>query len=103
MRAWAHVGLVLSWIDRDACKKDAEKELATAERLLLSLYDKDEDAVAHERFPTRIRATLDEARARLDARDDSLPDAAIEAFGKAVSQYPYSRTYAGLADVLERG
>lgn len=102
VRAWAHVGLVLSWIDRDARKQQAGSELDKAENLLRGLYGEHDDAVAHERFPSRIRATLAEARARLVALDDRRLDAAIEAFEKAVSQYPYSRTYAGLADVLER-
>jgi tetratricopeptide (TPR) repeat protein len=102
VRAWAHVGLVLSWIDRDARKQEAGSELEKAEDLLRGLYGEKDDAVAHERFPTRIRATLAEARARLVALDDRRLDAAIEAFEKAVSQYPYSRTYAGLADALER-
>jgi hypothetical protein len=102
VRAWAHVGLVLSWLDRDARQKDAEAELNAAEDLLESLYGKNTpELAAHERFPTRIRASIAEVRGRLSlVNDDSRT--AVPQLEAAISQYPYSRAYAILADALER-
>jgi len=102
IRAWAHVGLVLSWADRDARGKDAEGELASAEALIRELYGAAfEDSADDERFPNRIAATIAEARGRLWLiRND--PKAAIDELEKAVSRYPFSRTYAALAVAIEQ-
>jgi tetratricopeptide (TPR) repeat protein len=102
VRAWAHVGLALSWIDRDAREKPASGELLEAQRLLRGLYGNDgSDLVSHERFPTRIKATMAEAQARLMIDHGAAVDVAIKQFEGAVSQYPYSRAYQGLAEALE--
>jgi tetratricopeptide (TPR) repeat protein len=102
VRAWAHVGLVLSWTDREARVKNAEAELAQAERLLEELSPASHgDPADHKRFPTRISATIAEARGRLCLMSDQ-PDAAMQQLEVAISRYPYSRMYAALADALER-
>jgi tetratricopeptide (TPR) repeat protein len=102
VRAWGHVGLVLSWADRDARAKNAEAELERAEEVLKELYPTSlGDPAEHERFPTRIAATIAEARGRQSLIDEH-PEEAIRQLEEAVSQYPYSRTYAALADALDR-
>jgi tetratricopeptide (TPR) repeat protein len=104
VRAWAHVGRVLSWIRREALDRPAASELDCAEELLHGVYGPAPltDLTRHRRFPSRIGGTLQEARGQLLLAHQDGVDQAIVAFESSVSEYPYSRAYIALADALER-
>ena len=102
-RAWAHVGLALSWVERQGISREIEGELDAAEELLAALYEDSEDPVSHARYPTRLPATIAEVTARLPLLQPQTDlDAVTRKLEEAVSRFPYSRTYVILADVLER-
>lgn len=98
-RAWGHLGLVLSWLERGAIPQLIEHELDNAEARLRDLYSDEEDPARHPIFPTRAKATALEGRARLALPTDV--DTAIARFEDAITQYPFSRAYLGLAWALE--
>lgn len=98
-RAWGHLGLVLSRLERGTTPQVIAQELDHAEARLNDLYSEGEDPARHWIFPTRARATALEARARLALPTDV--DTAIALFEDAISQYPFSRAYLGLAWALE--
>jgi tetratricopeptide (TPR) repeat protein len=102
-RAWGHVGLALSWLERQGIRREIEDELVAAEKLLATLYPPGEDPVSHTRYPTRLPATIAEIRARLPLLQSPTDlDAVTRLLEEAVSRFPYSRTYFVLAEVLER-
>ena len=102
-RAWGHVGLALSWLERQSIRREIEEELGTAEELLATLYQPAEDPVSHARYPTRLPAVIAEVKARLPLLQSPTDlDAVTRMLEEAISRFPYSRTYFVLADVLER-
>jgi tetratricopeptide (TPR) repeat protein len=100
IRAWGHLGLCLSWQERNNASDELAVQLKAAEDRLRDLYHDNEAAATHFRFPTRARAVLKEARARMILEKDV--DEAITLFESAISEYPFSRTYLGLASALEQ-
>ena len=99
-RAWGHLGLCLSWLERSNASDEVAVQLKAADDRLHELYDDEHAAATHPRFPTRARAVLNEARARMILEADV--DQAIGLFERAISEYPFSRTYLGLASALEQ-
>lgn len=100
IRAWGHLGLCLSWLERNNVSDELVVQLKAAEDRLHDLYKDEEVAATHPRFPTRARAVLNEARARMILEEDV--DEAISLFERAINEYPFSRTYVGLASALEQ-
>jgi tetratricopeptide (TPR) repeat protein len=102
-RAWGHVGLALSWVERQGTSRAIENELEAAEALLATLYQPDEDPVSHVRYPTRLPAAIAEVKGRLPLLQPHSDLVAVtQLLEEAISRFPYSRTYVVLADVLER-
>ena len=99
IRAWGHLGLCLSWLERNNRSEEVKVQLDKADARLDDLY-KDQAAATHPLFPTRARAVLNEARARMMLEQDV--DKAIALFERAISEYPFSRAYLGLASALEQ-
>ena len=62
IRAWGHVGLAISHIERDGSVPLAEQHLASADDLLRTLNIDLRDPARDPRFPTRAPATIMECR-----------------------------------------
>jgi tetratricopeptide (TPR) repeat protein len=99
-RAWGHLGLSLSWLERHNPSDQVTGELDAAERRLKEVYGEATTAATHPDFPTRAWAVLYEARARVMLEDDL--DQAIALFERAIGEYPFSRSYLGLASAFEQ-
>ncbi len=100
IRAWGHLGLCLSWLERSNASAAVDEHLELAAARLDELYADGVPAATHPKYPTRARAVLYEALARRVLESDV--DKAIALFERAISEYPFSRTYLGLALALEQ-
>jgi hypothetical protein len=89
VRAWGHLGLALSFVERDGNLDDASEQL----RLARSHADRVED---RQRFPTRIDAACLDCEGFVCQRRRDVEEA-ITKLEEAVGAFPYSRAYLHLA------
>jgi tetratricopeptide (TPR) repeat protein len=89
VRAWGHLGLAFSNVERDGDLDEAEERLGDARRLARSITKPD-------LFPTRIEAACMDCEAFICQRRKGLDDAIVK-FAEAVGMFPYSRAYLHLA------
>lgn len=89
VRAWAHLALAFSYVERDGDLDCARANVELARMHAASVRDRD-------RFPTRIDAACLDCEAFIYQRNRQLADA-IPKFKQATGEFPYSRTYLQLA------
>jgi hypothetical protein len=92
--------LAISHIERDGSVSVAEGHLSRGDELLLHLGVDLRDPAQDPRFPTRAPATILECRGRICLRKREVENA-VMALERAVSCFPHSRAYYGLALALE--
>ena len=99
VRTWGHLGLALTHIERDGDPADARSQLESASAILevLSADSNWDELQIHTRAP----ATLMECRGLILLAEDNT-EAAIAELEQAVSRFPHSRSYLGLARALEQ-
>lgn len=101
IRAWGHLGLAISYAERDGDLSLARAHVDAADALLEELGLDPVDAANDERFPTRAPAAALECRGLILLREGR-PDEAIEPLGDAISRFPHSRAYFELGLALEQ-
>ena len=89
VRAWGHLGVALSYAERDGNLSQASRQLALARK-----HAKTVDRP--KKFPTRIGAACLDCEGYIRQRSDDL-EGAISKFEEAVGEFPYSRAYLHLA------
>lgn len=101
VRAWGHLGLAITFAERDGDLAKAETQVEAAEALLGQLELDPQDPANDERFPTRAPAAVVECRGLILLRDGKVEDA-IGVLENAVREFPHSRAYLELALALEQ-
>jgi tetratricopeptide (TPR) repeat protein len=101
IRAWGHLGLAITFAERDGNLKDARKHVDDADRLLKELDLDPLDAASDERFPTRAPAAVLECRGLILLREGKA-DEALDPLEASVSSFPHSRAYYELGLALEQ-
>ena len=101
IRGWGHLGLAMSYAERqgDLAKADAHVDAASAALDKLKLDE--DDPSSDKRFPTRAPAAVWECRGLILLRKEEI-EQAIAALQQAVSMFPHSRSYLELALALEQ-
>jgi hypothetical protein len=92
IRAWGHLGLALSYTERDGKLSDASDELKLASDHAGLVKDR-------KRFPTRIDAAISDGEGFIRQRDHN-PAAALTDFKEAIGTFPYSRSYMHLVEAI---
>ncbi len=85
VRAWAHLGVALSLVERDGNHDTARSELLHAREHAAEFADDPE-------FPTRVHAACDDCEGLLALREEEFDNAVIW-FARAIAGHPFSRTY----------
>lgn len=101
IRAWGHLGLAITFAERDGDLTQADAHVDAADALLESLELDESDPTNDERFPTRAPAAVIECRGLIRLRDAEV-DEAIERLEEAVRIFPHSRAYLELAVAHEQ-
>lgn len=101
IRAWGHLGLAITFAERDGNLPKADAHVDAAEALLATLELDPQDPAGDERFPTRAIAAVAECRGLILLRDGKI-DEAIDRLEDAVSKFPHSRAYLELGLALEQ-
>jgi len=89
IRAWGHLGLAFSYVERDG-------DLATALDEITAARSHAEKILRPDRFPTRIKAACTDCEGLISLKNEEITDA-IDLFEHAVREFPYSRSYIDLA------
>jgi tetratricopeptide (TPR) repeat protein len=101
IRAWGHLGLAITFAERDGDLAKARRHVDDAAGLLDDLELDPYDPSSDERFPTRAVAAVVECRGLILLRAGEV-DAAVRTLDDAVSRFPHSRAYVELALALEQ-
>ena len=100
IRCWGNIGLAISYIERDGSLPAAQRHVERADTLLEQLHIDRTDPARDARFPTRAPAAIMECRGLIHLRRREVDEAACK-LQRAVSCFPHSRSYYGLALALE--
>jgi tetratricopeptide (TPR) repeat protein len=101
IRAWGHLGLAITYAERDGNLDKAEEQVDAAAEALEGLALDPNDPANDERFPTRSAAAVIECRGLIALRRGAI-NQAVDLLERAVSEYPHSRAYYELALALEQ-
>jgi tetratricopeptide (TPR) repeat protein len=101
VRTWCHLGLAITYAERDGNLAKADLHVDQAEILLAALELDPLDPSNDERFPTRAPAATLECRGLIRLRQGNIVEA-TKMLERAVSEYPHSRAYYELALALEQ-
>jgi hypothetical protein len=101
IRVWGHLGLAITYTERDGDLARAGFEVDAASELLEEVQIDMRGLASDQQLATRAPATVMECRGLILLREGKVDDA-IEMLTGAVGRFPHSRSYIGLALALEQ-